>query len=380
MATQVAPSAVEEFASEMARASAAGRTVRIVGAATKLHWGRATGDCDLTLSTGGLDRIREHNAGDLTTVLEAGVPLARAQETFAASGQMLALDPWLGSEREATVGGVLATADSGPLSHRYGAPRDLVLGMTVVLGDGTVARSGGQVIKNVAGYDVAKLFCGSFGTLGVIATVNLRLHPRPEATATATARTDDPIVLARAARALAAAPLELEALDLAWKDARGTLLARCGGATASARTQHVMIVMRQEGLKQIEGIEADEELWEDQRAGQRSTEGVLVRVASPPAALAELLTVVGAAGARLVGRVALGLSYVTIEQEALRTLLATLPAHASWSLRDAPEALRAATDPWGPSAAAPVLDLMGRVKARFDPTRTCNPGLFVGGL
>src|SRR5207245_4432817 len=96
---------------------------------------------------------------------------------------MLAIDP--PDRGGATIGGILATADAGPLRHRYGAPRDLVLGMTVVLSDGAVARSGGKVIKNVAGYDLAKLFCGSFGTLGLIASVNLRLHPRPAATVTA---------------------------------------------------------------------------------------------------------------------------------------------------------------------------------------------------
>src|SRR5947209_13020278 len=179
---------VDDAGRELAQASAAGRSVRIVGAGTKLGWGTPT-QPHLELHTAGLDRILEHNAGDLTAVLQAGVPLARAQEVFAAEGQMLALDPWLGTEREATVGGVLATADSGPLAHRYGAARDLVLGMTVVLADGTVARSGGQVIKNVAGYDVAKLFCGSYGTLGLIASVNVRLHPRPEAMATAIAAT-----------------------------------------------------------------------------------------------------------------------------------------------------------------------------------------------
>ncbi len=140
--------------------------------------------------------------------------MAKAQETFAAAGQMLALDPWLGADRRGHVGGVLATADSGPLAHRYGPPRDLVLGMTVVLSDGTVARSGGQVIKNVAGYDVAKLFCGSYGTLGLIATVNVRLHPLPHSTATAVAHAGEPGLLAGAARELACAPLELEALDL----------------------------------------------------------------------------------------------------------------------------------------------------------------------
>jgi glycolate oxidase FAD binding subunit len=275
---------------------------------------------------------------------------------------------------------VLATADSGPLSHRYGAPRDLVLGMTVVLADGTVARSGGQVIKNVAGYDVAKLFCGSFGTLGLIATVNVRLHPRPEATITATGNTADPAVLAQASAALAGAPLELEALDVTWENSRGSLLARCGGATAHARIRRAIDLMRHAGLSEIATIDPDEELWEAQRAGQRSQRDAVVRVAAPPAALPELLRAVHTTGAKLVGRAALGLNYLTVDPGAFESLLALLPGPVAWSLLDAPETLRAATDPWGSPPPAPVMELMSRVKARFDPTRTCNPGLFVGGI
>src|SRR5436305_934549 len=207
MADRLSPNDALQARGLLADASRAGHSVRLVGAGTKLSWGGAGVASDVELTTERLHRVVEHNAGDLTAVLEAGVPLARAQDTFAAGGQMLAIDPWPGEQREATVGGILATADSGPLRHRYGAPRDLVLGMTVVLSDGTVARSGGKVIKNVAGYDLAKLFCGSYGTLGLIVSVNVRLHPRPQTTATAVAAAHTAIELARAARALAAAPL-----------------------------------------------------------------------------------------------------------------------------------------------------------------------------
>src|SRR2546423_2056895 len=125
----------------------------------------------------------KHTAAAQTAVLEAGVPVGRAKGTFAEAGQMLAMDP--PDPGGATIGGVLATGDSGPLRHRYGAPRDLVLGMTVALTDGSVASAGGKVIKNVAGYDLAKLFTGAFRTLGAILPVAVRLHPPPERTATA---------------------------------------------------------------------------------------------------------------------------------------------------------------------------------------------------
>src|ERR1700734_3929430 len=116
----------------LARASAEGKTVRLRGGGTKLDWGGPRPDANIELSTGRLAKVVEHNTGDLTAVLEAGVRLADAQERFASAGQMLALDPPLAdarsSEATATVGGIIATGDSGPLRHRYGAPRDLVLG------------------------------------------------------------------------------------------------------------------------------------------------------------------------------------------------------------------------------------------------------------
>ena len=146
-----------------------------------------------------LARILEHNVGDFTAVLEAGVPLAAAQAEFAEHGQMLAIDPAL--HDAATVGGVMAANDSGPLRHRYGSMRDLVVGTTVALSDGTLARSGGKVIKNVAGYDLGKLFCGSFGTLGLIVRVAVRLHPLPPATASAAGATGDPERLGESRRA-----------------------------------------------------------------------------------------------------------------------------------------------------------------------------------
>jgi FAD/FMN-containing dehydrogenase len=143
---------------------------------------------DTVLSTRGLARVLEHEPGDLTAIVEAGIRLAELQERLAAHGQMLALDP----PGDPTIGACLAGDLSGPRRHRFGAMRDLVVGVTVVLADGTVASSGGKVVKNVAGYDLGKLFSGSRGRLGLVARVALRLHPRPEASETVVAETDDP--------------------------------------------------------------------------------------------------------------------------------------------------------------------------------------------
>lgn len=376
--TRSVPETFEEAAAALAAASSEVRTVRIRGAGTKLGWGRPIPPAEVELGTAALDEVVEHNTGDHTAVLQAGVPLARAQEAFAAAGQRLSLDPPLGEEQAATIGGIVATGDSGPLRHRFGAPRDLVLGMTVALSDGTLAHSGGKVIKNVAGYDLAKLFAGSFGTLGLILDVSVRLHPLLPAATTVHGQDADPDRLAGAALALARAPLEFEALDVAWRGGQGALLARCSGSQHARRGQRTARLLEELGLDAVEVTEDDEALWERQRAGQRSGSAAVVGVAHRPSTLAGVLRVVERAGGAMVGRAALGLSYLTVAPEAVAELRRAL-APAGTTLLDAPAALRSESDPWGEPAEA-SLRLMRAVKARFDPRATCNPGLFVGGI
>ena len=241
---------LDEIAGRIRSHGTAGQAVRPVGGGTKLAWGGAVADA-VDLETSSLDRIAEHNVGDFTAVLDAGVRVADAQAAFAAEGQMLALDPPLGADDGATIGGMIATGDSGPMRHRYGGVRDLVVGMTVVLSDGTVAKSGGKVIKNVAGYDVAKLFAGSYGTLGLIASVSVRLHPMPDEFATAVGASGDPERLAAAARSLAAHPLEADCLDVAWDGDAGRVLVRFGGAAASHQAEETVERMRKLGLDDV---------------------------------------------------------------------------------------------------------------------------------
>src|SRR3954464_14505960 len=259
------PDTPEEAAELLRALGADGRTVRIRGGGTKSAWGPPPEPVAAEVVTGGLGRILEHNEGDFTAVLEAGVPLARAQTAFAAGGQMLALDPPLGDSDAATVGGGLATADSGPLRHRYGGVRDVVVGITVALSDGSLAKAGGKVIKNVAGYDLGKLFAGSFGTLGLAVTIAVRLHPRPEHTATAHGASDRPEAIAAAAGALARLPLEADCLDVDWRDGAGRLLVRFGGAAAERQASAVVDRLRDAGLEDVEHSADDEALWTAQR-------------------------------------------------------------------------------------------------------------------
>jgi glycolate oxidase FAD binding subunit len=339
--------------------------VRPRGGGTKLGWSPRGDAWDL--DTRGLNRILEHNEGDFTAILEAGVPLVEAQAAFGAAGQMLALDPPL--RTGATIGGVMATNDSGPLRHRYGGMRDLVVGVTVVLSDGAIAKSGGKVIKNVAGYDLAKLFAGSFGTLGLIARVALRLHPSPVHTATVTAASDDPAALAGAAARLAALPLEADSLDVSWRDGSGRLDLRFGGATARERAR---AAREHAGLDT--GLDEDDaERWSALRDRQRGD--IVVKVSGRPT---DLPTLIGAlpAGGSLVSRAALGLSWVSLPgPEAVPPLREAMFPRACTVLDGADRV----EDPW-PSVDPGALAVMRRVKQRFDPAGAFRPGTFVGGL
>jgi glycolate dehydrogenase FAD-binding subunit len=366
---------LDEIAARIREYGTAGQAVRPVGGGTKLAWGGPSSGTE-DLETSGLDRIAEHNVGDFTAVLEAGVRLADAQAAFAAEGQMLALDPPLGASDGATVGGVIATADSGPLRHRYGGMRDLVVGMTVVLSDGTIAKSGGKVIKNVAGYDLAKLFTGSFGTLGLIASVSVRLHPLPNRSATAVGSSADPARLAAASRELASRPLEADCLDVAWDGEGGRVLVRFGGASATHQAEATVERMRDLGLEEPHGTDDDIELWNRVRASQRSSEGIVLKVSGRPTDLPAVIAAAREHGGSAVTRAALGLSWLALpanaDVPAVRDALSPRPV----TVLDGAEKV---ADAW-PVAPEGTLAVMGRLKERFDPARIFRPGAFVGGI
>ncbi len=356
-----APATREELGSALRAAAEAGTPVRFRGGGTKLRWARPAPPGALELSTVGLQEIVEHNVGDLTAVLQPGVLLADAQAAFARAGQMLALDP---PDSGATVGGVVAAGDTGPLRARYGGPRDLVVGMRVALSDGTLAKSGGKVIKNVAGYDIAKLFTGSFGTLGAIAEVAVRLHPLPPETSTALGAASDPGELARGAAALCGSALEHYGLDVRWEGGRGTVLARFAGAAPRAQAEAAELLLRREGLS-TEILDDDDSAWDAQRAAQRGP--LVVKVSGLPTRLPELLRAADELDALVVGRAALGLSWLRIEEPSAR---AVERLRRDWicAVQDRPTDLD--VDPWGPIDPA-TEGLMARVKERFDPAGVC---------
>ena len=377
------PSSTDEITELVKDATRAGSTVRVGGGGTKIGWGPPLADVGLELSTTSMDEVLEHNEGDLTAVLQAGVPLHRAQTRFAEASQMLALDPPLGERVEATIGGVVAASDQGPLRHRYGAVRDLVLGVTLVLADGSIARSGSKVIKNVAGYDLAKLFCGSFGTLGVIAEVVVRLHPAPQDPLTVVGRSDDARALAAGASRLVHRLFEIEALDVFWDQDSGEVLALAAGGAPDKQAQVCAATFSESGLEVL--TEKGGERWARQRSMQRAEKGAVVRVSGLPAGLARVLELTRALGASAVGRAGLGVTWLRLPAgpadelvgsiEQIRSALSPWPV----TVLDAPEAVRSKVDVWGQQDKG-VVELMRRVKQRFDGAGVFKPGYFVGGV
>jgi len=235
-----APASTEEASAVLRAATTLDLTVVPRGTGARLHWGAPPQRCDLVIEMTTMDRVVEHAAGDLVATVQAGVSLERLAEVLGAAGQRLALDPPMlelpsasrprsGADpspgpgqrsTRGTVGGVLAAGAAGPLRLRYGSPRDLLIGITVVRADGTIARSGGKVVKNVAGYDLGKLFAGSRGTLGLITEATFRLHPLP---AEAAYITVDCASAAEACHLLSAAldsPFAPVAADIDWPAAK----------------------------------------------------------------------------------------------------------------------------------------------------------------
>ncbi len=384
----VEPATVEEAAEAM-RALAKDRlAVTFVGGGTDLELGAPPARLDAVLHTRRLERIREHAPSDQIVAVEAGMTLAELQRRLAPHRQRLAIDP--PSPERATVGGIVAANAFGPRRTRYGAVRNLVIGITVVRADGAVARGGGKVVKNVAGFDLPRLFCGSLGTLGLVAEVVFRLHPLPEASATAlfeglsAADVEETLPVLRE---LAVEPVAVAALAA---DGAFTVAVRFEGFAPGVRDQVERMLGRAGGGARLEGAE-EAALWSRHDA-VRAAGNVRARATFAPAALAQALESLrplqGAlSGGGLAVHPALGIALLAGDLAdsaaaaqavaSARAALAPL-GNGNLFLSAAPPELRARVDVWGPPPSG--IDVMRRLKRELDPEARLAPGRFVGGI
>jgi glycolate oxidase FAD binding subunit len=352
------------------------------GAGTKLDWANRPRRLDVMVDVGDLAAIVDHAPADLVVTVQAGLGLAELQAALASSGQCLGLDDPVGGS---TIGGLVATALSGPRRVHYGAVRDLLIGVTVVRPDGALAHGGGRVVKNVAGYDLCKLYAGSFGTLGIITEAVFRLHPLPEAAAFVHVSYPDPGAAMAGLRAavssrLAPAAVEVECPVPAGPAAVTVLL------EGSARG----VPGRVSRLSALLGPGASEV----QRPGGwghlpgPSTIRMTSQLEAVPGLIAAAATAAADAGveARVRGSAAAGILHVgfggDLPPDTAAAYLAALRAACRRAggfatLVRAPENVRDAVDAWGP---VPGLSIMRAVKATFDPDGRFSPGRFVGGI
>jgi glycolate oxidase FAD binding subunit len=379
----VEPGSVEETSELMKLAARENLVVAPRGGGTKMHLGDPPTALDLIVSTARMNEIIEHVPGDQVVRVQAGIGLEALQEQLSDSNQMLAIDP---PERGATIGGIVASNSSGPRRHRYGTMRDLIIGITVVLHDGTVAKAGGKVVKNVAGYDLSKLFTGSLGTLGIVASANFRLHPIPEAARTVAVEIESPQAVGEAAQAIVHSQVEATAVELHWSEKTRLLsvLLESIPAGVEEKVETASFLLRPFGEVrdlsdgEVERLSADGE--------------VVVKIAAPPADLADVLgSVLGAAerrglaDPRLTGHAASGVTFVGLSggDEETRALFVEevreiwVRRGGSVTLHKAPLALKNRVGTW--DNGGDYLGLIRRVKEKFDPRGGLNPGRFVGG-
>ncbi len=341
-------------------------TVGILGAGTAAGWAGALAPVDAVLETTGLTGVITHNPGDMTVSVRAGTPLRQLQEELAPHGQHVSFDAARVADG-ATVGGLVATADAGPAALVFGSLRDLVIGVTFVLADGTVARSGGHVIKNVAGYDLAKLLHGSYGTLGVLAEVVLRLHPVPERSAALALSCSLPEAAEHAATVLGG-PYEPAALEWTSDD---TLLIRLDG-TADALDARLGRLRTLLGTGELLDAPHLADVWGWHSALVRGEPGLAVlRIGVRPSQLPEVLGALPAVA--VTAGLGTGVATVSLPPDAVAEAHERVHAAGGTSvLRSRPADADAPA--WGPPPSA--IAVLRAVKAELDPQGRFGPGRF----
>ena len=383
----VYPHSQAELAAVITTANSHQWRVLACGSGSKINWGGLAKNIDIIVSTERINQLIEHAVGDLTVTVEAGMKFAQIQEILAKSGQTLALDPAF--PESATIGGIVATADTGSLRQRYGGVRDQLLGITFIRADGEIAKAGGRVVKNVAGYDLMKLFTGAYGTLGIISQVTLRVYPIPETSGTVLL-TGKPEAVSSAVRILQSSELTPTQVDLLSSKlvtslALGTgigLITRFQSIHESVEQQskRLLAIGEKLGLQGViyQGVE-ESNLWQqlpNKIYDHLTTSTITCKIGVLPTAAVEIINQIN------IGliHISSGLGLVRLEKEDQILPLRNLcQANSGFlSVLSAPVELKERFDVWGYNGNA--LEVMRGIKQQFDGNFILSPGRFVGGI
>jgi glycolate oxidase FAD binding subunit len=390
------PCTVAELADIITHSDRHGWGILPYGSGSKLNWGGIGKNIQLAISTQRLNQIVDHAVGDLTVTVEAGVKFSDLQALLASTGQFLPLDP--AYPQEATIGGIIATADTGSLRHRYGGVRDLLLGITFVRADGQIAKAGGRVVKNVAGYDLMKLFTGSYGSLGILTEVTLRVYPIPEASGTVVL-TGKVEAIASITKTLLASSLTPHAADLL----SPAVVAQLGigeGMGLCVRFQSITDSVKQQAAQTLEmgtqlGLQGNLYLEDEAHLWQRLPEPIFA-ASHKPAIICKIGVSLTAATTTLTQLEALtsgptiglihagsGLGLLrlepTVSADTILQMRQICQEHNGFlTVLEAPISLKEQLDVWGYSGNA--LELMRGIKQKFDPKSLLSSHRFVGGI
>jgi glycolate oxidase FAD binding subunit len=384
----VEPASAEAIGSLLEWASREKLCVLVRGSGTKMGWGPAPREVDILMSTARLNAVVAHRHGDLTATIQAGATLGDVNRALAEHRQWIPLDPpW--ADR-ATIGGLVATNDSGPRRHRYGAPRDLIIGVEFARADGRLAKGGGIVVKNVAGYDLPRLMTGSFGSLGVIVTATFKLYPLTTASRTLIVEPTNATDLGTLTSKLTQSHLTPTALEFATHPLR--LIIRFESIEASVAQQSELAekLIAESGYQaRALSPAAEEQYWRNHTRFADDDRGALLKVSVLPTELAETLTLIERLAEKpgyvAAGRAGAGVFLLRITEDVrlqtrvidgLRDAL-QIGRGSAVVIKSSPE-LRTHVDVWGPIGDA--LALMKAVKHQFDPAGILSPGRGPGGL
>ena len=383
------PTDVDQVAAVLRAATGHRLSVVPRGRGTKLSWGAPPTTADVLLDVSALDQVIDHAAGDLIVAAQAGTRLGDVQRAVSSAGQRLALDETVPGT---SIGGMLAANTSGPRRVAVGSARDLLIGITVVRADGVVAKAGGRVVKNVAGYDLGKLMIGSLGTLAVIVDATFRLHPLPAARIWVSTPASSPAEAQRLVQSVLRAQAVPAAIEVEW------------GSDTDPGTGVVSVLLegREDGVAGRAAVvrallgETATESAEDQPAGGATYpwdvtaagdgRATAFKMTFALSGLADVLQTAAETGVKLRGSAGAGVAYAAlspgtpldIASSALDRLRRTCTGRGGSAIvLDAPTDVKSGLDVWGP---VPALDLMTRVKDQFDPDHRLAPGRFVGGL